>query len=305
MDRDLVKKEMRGIALTAVAPLTKDGEVDDRAIHRIVDFLIERGINHERGLLVPLSTTANFVSLSTPEKKQVARAFIEACKSRIPVAVGCNNTNLRDSIEVAQYAQRLGAIAIMVSPPFYWKPTEAQVIDHFRQICGSIDIGVIVYNNHWATQLDLSVDLIERLLEFKNIVGLKESTYSISKLHQISKRLATFLNIFNGLGEMYEPMYTQLGCAGFTSTIGNILPGYSASLQDLLAARKFDDAQRLAKQLEPIASYLDTLTGGQYIPALLHVLNRYGVCEETVRAPLIPLSPEETEQLDHLVSVLG
>ena len=269
----------------------------------MVAFLTERGINKDRGFLVPLSTTANFVSLSLPEKKLIAKTFIDAARDQIPVAVGCNSVNQKESIELAQYSQ-VGAVAILISPPFYWKPTEAQIIDHFRRICESIDIGVIIYNNHWASQIDMPIALIEKLLENKNIIGIKESTHSISKLTHITRKLSGYLNIYNGMGEVYEPMYAQIGCSGFTSTIGNIIPELTASLYDCLVSHQYDKARQVSRLAEPMATYLDSLSGGQYITALLQILNRFGICEEDVRPPMIPLSLGEIERLEILMEKL-
>jgi 4-hydroxy-tetrahydrodipicolinate synthase len=189
----------------------------------------------------------------------------------------------------------------MVSPPFYWKATDEQIIKHYHQICQSIDIGVVIYNNHWASQVDITLETLGSILEHSNVIGLKESTHSIFKLARVHRLFANRINIFNGLGEAYEPMYSQLGSKGFTSTLGNIVPELSVQLHSLLSEKKFEEAFELATQIAPLSDFMDSLTGGQYIVALKHVLNRLGVCERTIRPPLIPLSPSEIKRLEQLI----
>lgn len=305
MDMDQIRKQVRGIALTTVTPLREDGAVDEQGIHRLVNYFLENGINNERGLLIPNSTTGNFGSLSLEEKKLVAKTFIEAADGRIPVAVGCNGVRAADVIELANYAQDQGAVAIMVGPPFYWKPTETQIEAFYKEVSRSVDIGVVIYNNHWASQVDIGPELLEAILQSPNVIGLKESTWSVPKLVQVGRQFAGRINLFNGMGEANEPTYAELGCVGFTSTLGNMLPGVAVEMHDLLAQKDYTHARELAARITPVATFLDNLTGGQYIPALLHILNHNNVCGTSIRLPLVPLSEDEINQLETLVDDLG
>ncbi len=300
MKREEIIRRTRGIALTSITPFKADGSIDDKGIHQLVEFLVERGISGDNGFLVPLSTTGNFLSLSFEERKQVIDVYLKAVSDRIPVVVGCNHIRLSDSIDLARYSQDRGAVGIMVSPPFYWKATEAQIIHHYHQICSAVDIGVVIYNNHWASQVDLSVQILERILENENVIGLKESTHSVTKLIEVARKFENRINILNGLGEAYEPTYMQLGCSGFTSTLGNVIPELSVRLHSFLKDQNTEKAKELANHLTPLALFMDSLTGGQYIAALKHMLNRFGVCERTVRPPVIPLKGSEIEQLEQL-----
>jgi dihydrodipicolinate synthase/N-acetylneuraminate lyase len=295
----------RGIALTSVTPLTLDGDVDEKGIHALVNFFLDKGLSRENGFLVPNSTTGNFLALSVEEKKQVVRAFCEASGDRIPVAIGCNATRMADIIEIALFAQENGAFAVMVSPPFYWRPTGRQIIEHYRQICEAIDIGVILYNNHWATQYDLDQAVLDEILEFNNVISLKESTYSITKLSEVVRAYADRLSILNGLGEPVEPMYARMGCTGFTTfTIGNALPEIPVRLYELMENGNFEDARRLANLTVPLDQFMGGLGGGQYIPASLHLLHSFGICKKTVRPPLLHLDDQDVEQLEFIVKRL-
>jgi len=298
-------KLTRGIALAVVTPLTKDGAVDDRGIDRLVNFLLEKGMSRENGFLIPLSTTGNFLSLSMDERKQVIRSYIKSTAGRMPIVVGCNHIRLEDTIELAKFSQDLGVIGILVGPPFYWKPTDAQIIDHYEQICRSIEIGVLIYNNHWASQVDISVEALSEIVKNPNVIGLKESTFSIEKLIRVTRLLSNHINVLSGLGEAFEPLYTQLGCTGFTSTLGNIVPELSVKLHADLLAKRFEEADRLARRLAPLTRFMDGLVGGQYISGLMYVLDRLGICEPTVRPPLLPLKIDEIETVEILMKDLG
>ena len=292
MQIEKIRDRIRGIALTTVTPLKDDGAVDADGIYRLVEFFTENGLNRKNTFLVPLSTTGNFLALSLQEKKQVAETFLKAAGEVFPVVVGCNHTRMAEIIELARFSQDRGALAIMVCPPFYWKATDEQIVAHYDEICSAIDIGVIVYNNHWASQVDLSVDTLDRILDNDNIIGLKESTHSIFKAVQVHRRFKDRLNIFNGLGEAHEPMFTHLGSRGFTSVLGNAVPQTTARLHHLLGNRRFDEARQLAGDITPLADYMDARSGGQYIAALKYALHRKGVCGQTERKPVVALAPE-------------
>jgi len=298
-------KVMRGVALTPVTPLKTDGVVDDDGIRHLVDFFLKKGLTDRNGFLVPLSTTGNFLALSLEEKKKVVRIFLEACSGHLSVVVGCNNVRLADTIELAKFAQDHGAIGIMVGPPFYWKATDAQIVEHYEDICHSVNVGVIIYNNHWASQVDISVETLDKILENPNVVALKECTYSIDKLIQVTRRFAQRINVLSGPGEAYEPLYSQLGCTGFTSTLGNIVPELSVKLHADLLAKRFEEADRLARRLAPLTRFMDGLVGGQYISGLMYVLNRLGICEPTVSPPLLPLQQGEIKTLEKLMKDLN
>jgi 4-hydroxy-tetrahydrodipicolinate synthase len=250
---------------------------------------------------VPLSTTGNFLALSLQEKKEVAETFVKAAEGLFPVVVGCNHIRMAEIVELARFAQDLGALAIMVCPPFYWKATDEQIVAHYDEICSAIDIGVILYNNHWASQVDLSVETIDRILENENVVGLKESTHSIFKAAQVHRRFKDRLNIFNGLGEAHEPMFTHLGSRGFTSVLGNAVPQTAAKMHHLLENKRFDDTRRLAQEITPLSDCMDALSGGQYIAALKYGLHRQGICGQTERKPVVALSQPVTNELDRLL----
>jgi 4-hydroxy-tetrahydrodipicolinate synthase len=306
MTRDEMLRLTRGIALTPVTPFKKDGTVDDKGIHRLVEFLFEKGLSGQNGFLIPLSTTGSFVSLSSEEKNRAAKIFLEAASGGIPVVLGCNHVRLAETIDLAKFAEGEGAVAIMVSPPFYWKPTDAQIINHYHQICHSINIGVIMYNNHWASQVDISVETIEKICEENtNLIGLKESTYSIPKLMRAIRQVSHHINILNGLGEAFEPLYAQLGCVGFTSWIvGNVFPELSVRIHSHLVKKNFDEARQLVNRIVPYTDFMHSLSGGEDIAALTHLLSRFGVCEDVVRAPLIPLTNREIEELEEIVDNL-
>ena len=262
MERSEMLKVMRGVALAPVTPLKTDGAVDDDGIRRLVDFFSQKGLTDSNGFLIPLSTTGNFLGLSLEEKKRVVHMFLKVCSGRLSVVVGCNNVHLADTIELAKFSQDNGAIGIMVGPPFYWKATDAQIVKHYEDICRSVNVGVIIYNNHWASQVDISVETLDKILENPNVVALKEATYSIDKLIQVTRRFAQRINVLSGPGEAYEPLYSQLGCVGFTSTLGNILPDLSVKLYSYLVLQEYQEARQLAEQITPLARFLDSLTGG-------------------------------------------
>lgn len=289
---------LHGIALTTITPFDEQYRIDEKGIHALVDFLLAQGVNRDTGFLVPLSTTGNFLSLNQEEKKQTARTFMKAAGSAVDIVIGCNSNNLSELTDLASFAADIGARGVMFSPPFYWKAREEQIIEFYRAAVGkNPDFPVIIYNNHWASQNDLSVSLLKQLSEIEEIIGIKESTHTIQKLVDVCRTFRNRFLVFNGLGEAFEPMYSQLGCAGFTSTFGNAFPEATVHLQYLLSEKKYDEVEKLSKIVSPLTDYLDSLSGGQYIAALKLVLQEKKICRGGVRSPVIPLKKAEVSKL--------
>jgi len=294
---------LHGIALTTITPFDEQYRIDEKGIHALVDFLLAHGVNRDTGFLVPLSTTGNFLALNQEEKKQTARACMKAVGSVVDVVIGCNSNNLSELTDLASFAADIGARGVMFSPPFYWKAREEQIIEFYRAaVEKNPDFPVIIYNNHWASQNDLSVSLLQQLAEIDEVIGIKESTHTIQKLVDACRTFRNRFLIFNGLGEAFEPMYTQLGCAGFTSTFGNAFPEAAVRLQNLLSKRSYDEAEKLSAAMAPCTTFLDSLSGGQYIAALKYVLDKKKVCGRGVRTPVIPLNKEQISKLEKFAS---
>lgn len=305
MHRNDLMAALEGIALTTVTPLESDGKIDTKGIARLVEYLMEAGLTSRNGFLVPLSTTGNFGAHNLEEKKATAKAFLAAAAGRVPVVIGCNNTHREEILALATVVQDLGASGIMVSPPYYWKPTPQQIVDHFHYLAETLDIGIIVYNNHWATQVDIAEADLARIFNHPNVVGLKESTFAVTKLVAVCRNHAAKLNIYNGLGEPCEPMYRQLGCRGFTSTLGNAFPAEAVALEQELRDQDWNGARLRADRLRPVAEFLDGLGGGQYIAALKILLHRRGICGRYERPPISPLTAPQCARLHQLLENAG
>ncbi|MGC8869826.1 MAG: dihydrodipicolinate synthase family protein [Brevinematia bacterium] len=139
-------------------------------------------------------------------------------KNGVPVIGGCNHTDTRTVIKLVHYAEEAGLDGVMISPPYYWKPDERMVLAHYKAIAKETSLGIMVYNNWFASQLDIPVDLMAKLVdEVPNIVALKDNCNIISKLAQMIEALGDRISIVNGSGEPHEPYAALMGARGFVT----------------------------------------------------------------------------------------
>src|SRR5215468_5104741 len=173
------KTSFRGSFTALVTPF-KNGSLDEKAFRDIVDWQIAEGTNG----LVPVGTTGESPTLAHDEHKQVVEWCIDQAKGRVPVIAGSGSNSTIEAIELAQHAEEAGAAAVLVVTPYYNKPTQEGMYQHFKAINDAINIPIIIYNIPPRSVIDMSVDTMKRLFELKNIAGVKDATASMVRVSQ-------------------------------------------------------------------------------------------------------------------------
>ena len=275
------KTNFRGSFTALVTPF-KNGSLDEAAFRSLVGWQIAEGTHG----LVPVGTTGESPTLSHDEHKRVVEWCIEEAKGRVPVIAGAGSNSTKEAVELAQHAEKAGATAVLVVTPYYNKPTQEGMYQHFKAINDAINIPIIIYNIPPRSVIDMSVDTMKRLFELKNIAGVKDATANMVRVSQQHAALGPDFIQFSGedataLGFMAHGGH---GCISVTS---NVAPRLCAEFQTACLRGDYGTALTLQDKLMPLHQNLFIETNPAPAKYALSVL---GKCQETVRLPMVLLS---------------
>jgi 4-hydroxy-tetrahydrodipicolinate synthase len=275
------KTSFRGSFTALVTPF-KNGSLDESAFRGLVDWQISEGTNG----LVPVGTTGESPTLSHREHMQAVEWCVQQAKGRVPVIAGAGSNSTQEAIELSRHAERAGADAVLTVTPYYNKPTQEGLYQHFKAINDAIGIPIIIYNIPARSVIDMSVDTMKRLFALKNIAGVKDATANVLRVSQQRAAMGPDFNQLSGedgtaLGFMAHGGH---GCISVTS---NVAPRLCADFQRACLKGDYAGALKLHDKLMPLHHALFIETNPS--PAK-YALSLLGKCEETVRLPMVPLS---------------
>lgn len=275
------KTNFRGSFTALVTPF-KNGSLDEAALRALVNWQIAEGTHG----LVPVGTTGESPTLSHDEHNKVVEWCLAEAKGRVPVIAGAGSNSTREAIELAQHAEKAGADAVLVVTPYYNKPTQEGLYQHYKAINDAIGIPIIIYNIPGRSVIDMSVDTMKRLFALKNIAGVKDAT---TNMLRVSKQRAEMGEDFNQLsGEDSTALgFMAHGGHGCISVTSNVAPRLCAEFQNACLKGDYSTALKLQDKLLPLHEKLFIETNPA--PAK-YALSLLGKCADTVRLPMIPVS---------------
>ncbi|RCS23242.1 4-hydroxy-tetrahydrodipicolinate synthase [Phyllobacterium salinisoli] len=282
---------LKGSITALVTPFDANGAFDEKAFRALVNWQIEEGSHG----LVPVGTTGESPTLSHAEHKRVVEVCIEETKGRVPVIAGAGSNNTRESIELAQHAEKAGADAVLVVTPYYNKPNQRGLYAHYSQVAKAVSLPVIIYNIPGRSIIDMTPETMGSLVrDHKNIVGVKDAT---GKVERVSEQRITCGNDFIQLsGEDASALgFNAHGGAGCISVTANVAPRLCSELQKACLAGDFATALGIQDRLMPLhkALFIEPNPGG-----VKYALAHLGRMENTLRSPLVPIEPETAGRID-------
>jgi len=275
------KTSFRGSFTALVTPF-KNGTLDEKAFRNIVEWQISEGTNG----LVPVGTTGESPTLSHDEHKQVVEWCIDQADGRVPVVAGSGSNSTAEAIDLSRHAEEAGADAVLIVTPYYNKPTQEGLYQHYKAINDAIGIPIIIYNIPGRSIVDMSVETMARLFELKNIAGVKDATANMARVSQQRAAMGPDFNQLSGeditaLGFMVHGGH---GCISVTS---NVAPRLCAEFQAACLKGDFAAALKLQDKLTPLHINLFVETS----PApIKYAMSLVGKCANTVRLPMVPAS---------------
>jgi 4-hydroxy-tetrahydrodipicolinate synthase len=275
------KTNFRGSFTALVTPF-KNGSVDEQVFRDIVEWQITEGTNG----LVPVGTTGESPTLSHDEHKKVVEWCIDQAKGRVPVVAGAGSNSTKEAIELAQHAEKAGADAVLVVTPYYNKPTQEGMYQHYKAINDAIGIPIIIYNIPPRSVVDMSVDTMKRLFELKNIAGVKDATASMPRVSQQRAALGPDFNQLSG-EDITALGFNAHGGHGCISVTSNVAPRLCAEFQAACGRGDYAAALKLQDKLAPLHQNLFVETS----PApVKYAMSLIGKCSINVRLPMVPAS---------------
>jgi len=269
-------------SICALVTPFKDGKVDEPGYQSLIDWHIAQGTH----ALVPVGTTGESPTLSHDEHRRVVELCVETVAGRVPVIAGTGSNSTEEAIELTRHAQKAGASAALVVTPYYNKPTQEGLYQHFKAIHDAAELPIIIYNIPPRCVVDMTVETMARLAALPRIVGVKDATADLVRPLKTRLRIGPAFCQLSGEDATVTAFLAQ-GGVGCISVTANVAPRLCADLHNAWRAGAFDTVFALRDRLMPLHAAMFVETSPAPVKYALSLLGR---CSESVRLPLVPLA---------------
>jgi len=280
---------LRGCGTALVTPFLADESLDLEALTRLIEYQLDGGID----FLVACGTTGESVTLSEAEQAEVISTTLRVAAGRVPVVAGAGGYHTREVIRKIERYASLGADAILSVTPYYNKPTQEGLFQHFRALAQASPLPIILYNVPGRTGCNLAPATVARLAEFERIVAIKEASGNIAQIAELASILDPTFRIFSGDDALILPI-AALGGVGVISVASNLLPREVSTLTRFSVEGHLAEARQLHRRLLPIFQAMFVESNPIPIKAALALV---GLVRESYRLPLVPLQESNRAQL--------
>jgi 4-hydroxy-tetrahydrodipicolinate synthase len=284
------------IVTAMVTPFDRKGNVDFAKTTKLIDYLLENGTDS----LVVAGTTGESPTLTTEEKVALFRHVVSVVNGRVPVIAGTGSNNTRASIELTKKAEEIGVDAVMLVAPYYNKPNQEGLYQHFKAIAESTSLPVMLYNIPGRSVVNISVDTIVRLSEIPNIVAVKDASGNLDAMTEIIARTRDDFLLYSGDDGITLPVLS-IGGAGVVSVASHIIGNEMQQMIAAFEAGEFAKAAKLHQKLLPIMKGLFAAPNPVPVKTALQLK---GLDVGSVRLPLVPLTEQERIELMNLLNTL-
>ncbi len=288
-------KELVGTGVAIITPFKSDKSIDFSALERLIEYLITHGIDY----IVALGTTGESATLSKEEKKRVLHFIIEKVNGHVPIVAGFGGNNTKAVVESIQdYGDFSGISAILSVAPYYNKPSQRGIIEHYKTIADVSPVPVILYNVPGRTKVNISAETTLELAQHKNIVAVKEASGNIEQIMQILKNKPREFMVISGDDALTFPLIT-LGASGVISVVAMARPTQTSNMVRYALEGEYDKARDIHYKLLDLIQAIFEDGNPSGIKAALHIL---GLIENNLRLPLVPVKEETYEKIKNLLS---
>ena len=285
------KHSFIGSNVALITPMFADGSVDYQALNQLIDFHIDSGTSS----IVAVGTTGESATVGVKEHLKIIDHTVKYAAKRIPIIAGTGANSTSEAIELTQEALNLGADACLLVTPYYNKPTQEGLFQHFKLIAESVNIDQILYNVPGRTAVDMSVDVTSRLAEIPNIIGIKDATGDLSVIERLVEKCPKDFLLLTG-DDATAVDFLIAGGHGGISVTANIVPKELQKVYLSAVAGNIEMAKNLNSQLENFHKNL--FVEANPIP-VKWALHKMGKCEKGIRLPLLELSNEFKSIIEH------
>ena len=285
-------------SITAIVTPFKDGNIDEKKFRELVEFQIKNGTSG----IVPCGTTGESATLTFEEHDRVIEIAIEQCKKRIKVIAGTGSNSTEEAITLTKHAAKAGADASLQVSPYYNRPTQKGLYEHFKAIAKSVDIPIILYNIASRTGVNIEPETMSRMAQdCKNIVGVKEASGNLEQMARIKALCRKDFALISGDDGLTLPVLS-IGGIGVISVVSNIVPADTANLVKAFSEGNIKEAQRLHYKLLPLIKAVFIETNPIPVKTAMGLL---GMCAPDLRLPMCSMLPENLEKLKKALDDYG
>ena len=293
----MTQTKFTGTGVAIITPFRNDKSIDFKSLEKLIEYLITKGVNY----LVVLGTTGESVTLSKDEKHAVVDFVIETVNKRVPVVVGMSGNNTQEVINIISTFSFEGIDAILSVAPYYNKPSQEGIYQHFKAIASASPKPVILYNVPSRTGSNISAETTVRLAKnVKNIVAIKEASGNFSQLMQIIQNKPKDFDVISGDDAITLPLIS-IGGAGVISVVANAYPAQFSTMVNFALKGDFKKASEIHYRLFEMILALFEEGNPPGIKALLKIMN---ICANSVRLPLMPVSEKLFNKLENLAKAI-
>ena len=287
----------KGSNVALITPF-KDNSLDEESYVKLINFHIQNGTNG----LVPAGTTGESPTLNHDEHQKVIEICIKESGGKIPVIAGTGSNSTEEAVSLTKHAENAGANGALVVTPYYNKPTQEGLYQHYKKINDNTSLPIIIYNIPGRCVIDMSVDTMAKLFELKNIAGVKDATGDLNRLDQTIKKLGPeFIQLTGEDGLALE--FNKKGGVGIISVTANIAPKQCADMQKFSKSTNNDDikkAELIDKSLQPLHKALFIESNPAPVKYAAKIL---GLCSDEIRLPLVNIQKKTEEEVNKALSI--
>jgi 4-hydroxy-tetrahydrodipicolinate synthase len=282
-----------GCGTALVTPFTSSGAVDEAAVRRLARRQVDAGIH----FVVPCGTTGETPTLSAAERRRIVELVVDEVGDKVPVLAGAGGYNTHEVIEAVEAMTRAGAHGILSVTPYYNKPTQEGLYQHYRAIAESTDLPIVVYNVPGRTGCNVEAATLVRLSSIKNIVGVKEASGNVSQIIDICTRVPAEFIVLSGDDGITLPIMA-VGGKGLISVASTEAPGDMARLVEACERNDWDEARALNKRLLPLmtVNFIESSPG-----PVKAAMARMGLIEEVYRLPMVSPREESKKRIEQVL----
>ena len=284
---------LKGSIVALITPF-KDDSLDEENYIKLIDYHLKNGTNG----IVPGGTTGESPTLSHNEHKKIIEISVKECNSKIPVIAGTGSNSTDEAIELSKFAEKAGSDAILVVTPYYNKPTQEGLYQHYKKINDNVGIPIVIYNIPSRSVIDMTVDTMSKLYELKNIIGVKDATGDLKRVQLQKKSMGKdFIQLTGNDDNALE--FNKLGGVGAIGVTANI----SAKLSSEFQKACLDDinkAAELDKILQPLHTAMFIESNPSPVKYAASLLN---MCNASVRLPLVEVQEETKKKISNALKV--
>lgn len=294
----MAQNKFKGLGIALVTPFKSDGSIDYDALLRLLEYQIKNGAD----FLCIMGTTAETPCLSNEEKQTLKRLLVERVAGRVPILMGCGGNNTAAIVQELKTGDWRGIDGVLSVCPYYNKPSQEGLYQHFRAVAQASPVPVVLYNVPGRTGVNMNAETTLRLArDFDNVVAIKEASGNITQMDDIIKNKPPHFDVISGDDGITFPLIT-LGAVGVISVIGNALPAEFSRMVRLALRGDYDSARKIHHKFAELFKLLFVDGNPAGVKAMLHAM---GMIENQLRLPLVPTRLTTMEKISAILKELN